>query len=206
MTILGILFDLDGTLTLPGALDFPGIKRELGCPLDQPILEYLETVPEGRREELMVLLERAEERAASESRPNSGAEQCLAELRGKGMALGIITRNNRRSVETAFRSFKTVSLDDFAAVITRDSAPPKPHPDGVHEAARRMGIAAEDLLVVGDFRFDVISGAAAGAHTALLTNGDDPTMEPGDPSPEFVLVHLSELPGMIDGPDVPVSN
>ena len=41
--IKGILFDLDGTLTCPGALDFPSIKREMNCPGDTPILEYLET-------------------------------------------------------------------------------------------------------------------------------------------------------------------
>jgi hypothetical protein len=43
--IKGVLFDFDGTLTMPGALDFPAIKREMGCPPDFPILEYLETVP-----------------------------------------------------------------------------------------------------------------------------------------------------------------
>ena len=43
MIIKGVLFDFDGTLTRPGALDFPAIKQELGCPADQAILEYLET-------------------------------------------------------------------------------------------------------------------------------------------------------------------
>jgi len=42
MTIKGVLFDLDGTLTYPGALDFPQFKYELGCPEEKPILEYLE--------------------------------------------------------------------------------------------------------------------------------------------------------------------
>ena len=37
-----VLFDFDGTLTAPGALDFKEIKAELGCPLDRPVLEYIE--------------------------------------------------------------------------------------------------------------------------------------------------------------------
>jgi hypothetical protein len=33
-----VLFDFDGTLTHPGALDFAAIKREVGCPADRFVL------------------------------------------------------------------------------------------------------------------------------------------------------------------------
>jgi hypothetical protein len=65
--IKGVLFDFDGTLTLPGALDFPAIRREMNCPPDLPILEWLETVPAERKPPLMKILESAEEKAAEES-------------------------------------------------------------------------------------------------------------------------------------------
>jgi len=32
MVIKGVLFDFDGTLTIPGAIDFFDIKDSLGCP------------------------------------------------------------------------------------------------------------------------------------------------------------------------------
>ena len=83
MTIKGVLFDFDGTLTFPGALDFPAIKQELGCPADQAILEYLETLPTVKRSELMKILEEIEDQAAEASRPNRGAEKCIAVLKGK---------------------------------------------------------------------------------------------------------------------------
>ena len=56
--IKGVLFDFDGTLTRPGSLDFPAMKAELGCPLDQPILEFLATLPRDRRNNLMEILDK----------------------------------------------------------------------------------------------------------------------------------------------------
>jgi len=43
--IKAVLFDFDGTLTKPGALDFNRIKSELGCPLDRPVLEFIQNLP-----------------------------------------------------------------------------------------------------------------------------------------------------------------
>ena len=191
--IKGVLFDFDGTLTLPGALDFPAIKRELDCPPDLPILEYLETVPAELKPSLMKILESKEEKAAEESLPNVGAEECLLALRDKGVLVGIITRNSLPSVRLALARFETVRLHDFSAVITRDDSLPKPHPDGIHKACERMGLAASDLMVVGDFRFDVMAGKAAGACTVLLTNGRPSVMAPGDPEPDFTVTCLEEI-------------
>ena len=47
--IRAVLFDFDGTLTLPGALDFSRIKRALNCPPDIPILEYIESIADPVR-------------------------------------------------------------------------------------------------------------------------------------------------------------
>ncbi len=193
MTIKGVLFDFDGTLTRPGALDFPAIKLELGCPVDQPILEYLETVAPARRAELMKILEKKEDSAALASQPNKGAEKCLMNLRNRWVALGILTRNSLSSVIKALQQFSGVTAEDFSAIITRDVSQPKPHPDGVLQAARLMGLSSSELLVVGDFRFDVMAGKAAGAWTALLTDGERSAMAPGDPRPDFTISHLEKI-------------
>ena len=85
MDIQGVLFDFDGTLTHPGALDFPAIKQKLGCPADQAILEYLETQTPAKRSSLMKILEEIEDQAAEASRPNRGAEKCVSVLKGRGI-------------------------------------------------------------------------------------------------------------------------
>jgi len=193
MAIKGVLFDFDGTLTHPGALDFPAIKLELGCPVDQPILEYLETVSPAKRTELMKILEEKEDIAADASRPNRGAEKCIANLKNKGVLLGILTRNSLSSVKKALQKFQGITTQDFSAIITRDVSQPKPHPDGVLQAAKRMGLNSSELLVIGDFRFDVMAGKAAGAWTALLTDGKKSVMAPGDPEPDFTISHLETI-------------
>jgi HAD superfamily hydrolase (TIGR01509 family) len=193
MMIKGVLFDFDGTLTYPGALDFPAIKRELGCPLDQPILEYLDTVSPAQKADLMSALEEMEDRAAEASRPNEGAETVIAKLKEKGIIMGILTRNSLRSVKKALQKFNGVAIRDFAAIVTRDESLPKPHPDGVHKAARQMDVLTRELLVVGDFRFDVISGKRAGASTVLLANGEASVMRAGDPAPDYMVNKLPEI-------------
>lgn len=191
--IKGILFDLDGTLTFPGALDFPAIKREIDCPVDIPILEYLETLPAERKEALGKILESKEAEAAAKSCPNAGAEKCLAALKQRGLLIGIITRNSIESVRLTLERFRGVTFDDFAIIITREDFPPKPHPEGVHQAARSMGLSTSELLVVGDFRFDVMAGKAAGALTVLLTNKKKPALDPGDPEPDYTIESLEEI-------------
>ena len=192
-TIRGILFDFDGTLTYPGALDFPAIKREINCPEDQAILEYLEKQPPPIREPLLKILEAREEEAADESIPNMGAEKCLLTLKSKGILLGILTRNSLKSICRVLKKFKEITAEDFAAIITREDSLPKPNPDGVYKAAELMGISPSALMVVGDFRFDVIAGHEAGAFTVFITNKNQTGMAPGDPEPDYTVDHLEEI-------------
>jgi HAD superfamily hydrolase (TIGR01509 family) len=202
MMIKGVLFDFDGTLTLPEALDFPAIKKELGCPSDQAILEYLETQTPVQRSSLMKILEEIEDQAAEASRPNRGAEKCLSVLKERGIVLGILTRNGLSSVKKALKKFDGVTIRDFAAVITRDESLPKPHPDGVHEAARQMGLSIREILMVGDFRFDIMAGSAAGARTVLLANREKSVMLPGDPDPDYVVSNLEEILDLSQTPPI----
>ena len=197
MAIKGVLFDFDGTLTLPGALDFPAIKKALGCPLDQLILEFVESQPPDQQTRLIEILEEREAKAAQASLPNRGAEKCVCALRKRQITVGILTRNRLKSVKKALEKFEKVTIDDFDAIITREVSLPKPHPDGVIKSAGQMGLSPEELLVVGDFRFDVIAGKRAGAKTVLLTNGGESVMAPDDPQPDHNISHLEDLPALL---------
>jgi hydrogenase expression/formation protein HypE len=191
--IRGVLFDFDGTLTRPGAIDFAAIKREIRCPEGTAILEYLDTLPSAEKSGLVKVLEQREEEAARASVPNEGAEKCLLALKRKGIPFGILTRNSMTSVCLALEKFEAIRPGDFEAVITRDDSLPKPHPDGVFQAARRMGIPVSALMVVGDFRFDILAGKTAGAFTVLLRNEGSSIMARGDPEPDCTILHLQGL-------------
>jgi HAD superfamily hydrolase (TIGR01509 family) len=165
-----VLFDFDGTLTAPGALDFKEIKAELGCPLDRPVLEFIEglATPDQRR----VAHERLtafEERGAAASKPNLGAEALLVSLSRAGVPLGIVTRNSRASVVRAMDNFTRIGLEAFAVVITREEpVQPKPSGAAIRLAAERLGVDPAHVLMVGDFDFDMDAGRRAGTLTAWL--------------------------------------
>ncbi len=191
--ISAVLFDFDGTLTQPGALDFAVIKKELGCPLDRPVLEYIESITNSQvQTEYFEALDRFEARGAADSKPNPGAEDLIHMIRSKQIPLGLITRNSLISVRTALKNFNNLHLDDFDVVITRDDpVAPKPEPDGIFLAARKLDVNPQEVLMVGDFLFDIQAGRSAGTLTAHLDV--DPKVDLGDLRPDFIVSRLPEL-------------
>ncbi len=168
-----VLFDFDGTLTHPSALDFDTIKREVGCPPDRFVLEFIEGMAAGdARDAAEAALELFELEGAAGSRPNAGAEQLVRELREAGLRVGVLTRNRRAAVTRALEQVPSLPPEWFDVIVTRDDGlPHKPAPDGVLHACAAMGVPPAETLVVGDFLLDVEAGRAAGAVTAYLTNG-----------------------------------
>ncbi len=192
MCTKGILFDFDGTLTVPGAIDFLKLKALLECPPDVPILEFIESLDNNEQQKAYSLLDRHEEKAARISFPAQDAESVIRELKKKDLPLGIITRNSLNAVLLALKNFDHVTVDAFAIILTRDDGTPKPDPAGVVIAAQKMGIVPEELLLVGDFSLDIMAGHAAGAKTALIVH-DATRIIPPHPEPDYTINYLREL-------------
>jgi hydrogenase expression/formation protein HypE len=167
-----VLFDFDGTLTKPGALDFDRIKAAIGCPHEIPVLEYMGSITDQvRLREISRLLDEFETEGAEISEPNVGAEAVIPYLKEQGILIGILTRNTLKTVIRALENFKNTGISDFDLVITRDDQlRPKPHPEGILWAAEKMGLRPEQVLMVGDFDFDMVAGERAGACTVFLDN------------------------------------
>jgi hydrogenase expression/formation protein HypE len=191
--IRAVLFDFDGTLTKPGSLDFGVIRDAVGCPKGRPVLEFINSMAsQAERAEAFKILDAFEAEAARQSRPNAGAEEVLEFLLARGMKVGIISRNSLASIRTALDNFGRIRSVDFAVILSRDDPfNPKPSPEGILAAVRILGVPAAQVLVVGDFVFDVEAGHKAGALTAFLTNrgSSHPCAYPSD----FTLEHLGEL-------------
>ncbi len=201
-----VLFDFDGTLTHPDSLDFPALRAAIGCPPGTLILEYIDALPtEEERVLRRKILADFELAAARASVPNDGAEETIGLLRDHGIRIGILTRNTRSSIVASLANFTRISERDFQVIVTRDSeGRPKPHPDGVLAAARALGVAPHEMLVVGDFVFDIAAGKAAGSPTVLLTNGRTASRlstshdaQSVEPAADYTINALGELTGIL---------
>ncbi|MFH1477879.1 MAG: HAD family hydrolase [Verrucomicrobiota bacterium] len=197
-TIRAVLFDFDGTLTLPGGIDFAGIKKAIGCPGDAPILEFIASLPSAAdQRRAWQVLKQFEEDAARRSLPNEGAEELVRFLKRRRIRRGILTRNRHASVETALKNFAHVRLADFNVIITREHVErPKPDPEGILLAARLLRVPAATLLMVGDYRYDIEAGQRAGAPTVFLES--HLTTRRPDPPADFTVRMLSEILNIID--------
>ena len=100
----------------------------------------------------------------------SGVPLLIERLLGGGLAWGVVTNKAER-----FSLPLTASMPLFSsagAIISGDTTPhAKPHPAPLLEAARRMEVAPEQCLYVGDDLRDIQAGQAAGMRTVAARYG-----------------------------------
>jgi HAD superfamily hydrolase (TIGR01509 family) len=162
-----------------------------------PILEYIESIPDtDQRNKAEAVLDRFETDAAALAEPNDEAEELIDYLKSRGVKLGILTRNSRSAVRRALANFSRISEEHFDAIVTRDDdVVPKPSPEGVRLAASKVGVSPGQMLVVGDFRFDIEAGGAAGCLTVFLVNGEVPsTLKSGA---DYEIARLADLKSIV---------
>lgn len=164
-----VLFDLDGTLTLP-VLDFPAMRRALAIPDGESITHALQRRATPEREAGFAYIRQCELEAARKAHPSPGAIELVNWLQRRGTPTAIITRNFRQAVDV---TLEILGLR-FDVIITRDCAPPKPAPDPIHEALSRLGREANSTLMVGDYEDDMQAGKAAGTYTCLVNHQPGP--------------------------------
>jgi phosphoglycolate phosphatase len=95
-------------------------------------------------------------------------------LHETGLRLAIVSSDNRVAVDAAVLALGIGQLVD-AVVAGDDGLAPKPAPDALLEAARRLGVEPGRVLYVGDSWVDAGAGLSAGYAGTVLV---------GEPTPE----------------------
>ncbi len=201
--LAGVVFDMDGTLTLPHTLDFDAMRRAAGLPEGAHIRSAIEALPAERRAAAWGAVEALELEAEIELQP--GLVEMLAALRERGIKCAIATRNTARGVDKLLAS-ASLPADTFDPVLTRDCPhPDKPHPSIALAAAAAWGVAPEACLMVGDTMDDMRCGRAAGMATCLMHGDGDGKGEPPLPDEvDFSIRSLSQLHAMLDDAAAPL--
>jgi HAD superfamily hydrolase (TIGR01549 family) len=107
-------------------------------------------------------------------------------LRDAGLRLAIVSSDDRSAIDAAI---ETLGIGPFLATVVagNEGILPKPAPDVLVEAARRMGAPAGRMLYVGDSWVDAAAGQSAGVAGTVLV---------GDLSPETASMASAVLPAI----------
>ena len=119
------------------------------------------------------------------TRATPGARAALLEVRARGLGHAVVTNASR---ETARLILAASALDVLVDVVyaADDVAQAKPAPDMVVAALARLGVAAAEAILVGDSRYDLEAGHAAGVRVVGLGLAAD-----------WSIASLVELPALL---------
>ncbi len=165
MPLRAVLFDLDGTV-VENAYDWPRIRAALGAGRE-PLLTWIEKLPEPERSAKRALLEKFETEQTERSVLRAGMGELLLDLAAHGLRTALITNNSLKNTVYLLGKFGL----RFDQVLTRETGLWKPSGEPLIEAARRLDVPPEDCCVVGDTSFDVLAARAAGIPRVFLLDG-----------------------------------
>ncbi len=206
MNIDTILFDLDGTLINTNDLIMASFKhtfdhyypgrysdKELIGFIGEPLYHTFAKHDENRAEEMVAFYRKHN----VENHDNlvtefDGVFETIQTLSMKGYKLAIVTSKMRNTVEMGL---ELTNLDQFfPVVITVDEVEnPKPHPEQLETAMKKLGSVPEQTLMVGDSQYDILAGQNAG----VATVGVSWTIKGSDflasYKPDYLIDHMEEL-------------
>lgn len=183
-----ILFDLDGTLlnTIEDLTDSVNyVMRRYHFPVKTvaQVTDYVgngirklmeRCVPEGAacplfEEVFQAFREYYTEHCQIKTRPYDGIITLLNHLKDEGYKMAIVSNKNQQAVEELcaffFRDYISVAIGQSDAVL------PKPAPDTVFEAMKRLGCSVQETLYVGDSDVDSATAGNAGLDCVLVSWG-----------------------------------
>jgi HAD superfamily hydrolase (TIGR01549 family) len=168
------IFDMDGTLTI-SMHDFDEFKSKHKFPIDKPLLESINALTGGKREKALQKLENWEEEIGRRSVLGKDTLELLDYLNSQEKEIAILTRNTRKIALITLEATKIIDYFNPDLILGRDSAIPKPSPEGIMKILKIWGAKPEQAVMVGDFIFDIQAGLNAGTSTIYISREPFPT-------------------------------
>ncbi|XP_042415776.1 haloacid dehalogenase-like hydrolase domain-containing protein At2g33255 [Zingiber officinale] len=201
----GLVFDMDGTLTVP-AIDFGAMYRAVlgeegyaawrsssasGGGVD--ILHHIESWPTTEKLRAYETIAHFERQGLDRLQIMPGALELCKYLDSREIRRGLITRNVKASVDIFHQRFGM----EFAPALSREFRPYKPDPAPLLHICSIWDIPPSEVMMIGDsLRDDVACGKRAGAFTCLLDETgryDSLDSYADDLKPDFKVSSLSQV-------------
>jgi phosphoglycolate phosphatase len=126
--------------------------------------------------------------------PLPGAACLLENLHARGLRQAVLTN---KQGDTARAVVRHLGWDKWVELVlgTHDTPWRKPMREFVLHAVEKLGVAAEDTLLVGDSTFDIEAAANAGMRCQAVATGSHTRAQllAHQPAPEAVYENLSDL-------------
>lgn len=190
VSIKGIIFDMDGTLTKPQTWMFGEMRNQLQVPPGIDILDHLHSLPTDEEREIAEnKLRSIEEKAMNEQEPTDGLKNIFLKLNEFNVHTSICTRNVPKPVTQFCEKFLNCNPFDnihkdqnilnlvSGPVVTREFKPPKPSPKPLLHIIESWGVSPSEVIMVGDSNDDMEAGLAAGCAVVLLRHKDNSHVE-----------------------------
>jgi len=151
-------------------LDFDAMRREMDLPPGLPVLEALAEMNDAEARRCREILDRHELAGAERAVLIAGVDEFLRRLDLAGVRRAVWTRNGRDATAATLRRLGL----SFERVITRDDAPAKPDPSAIWGICDAWRLDRREMLMVGDYVFDLEAAQRAGIRGVLFTNLAEP--------------------------------
>jgi pyrophosphatase PpaX len=186
--VRAVLFDVDGTLvdsipflvecfqhsaraTLGLRLDAADVLPLVGMPLADMYRALHSELDDVTAERCIAVYREVYYPSVTERSPLfPDTLAVIDDLAARGLALGVVSGKNALGIRRVLEPSGLV--ERFRAIVGADhGGPGKPAPDHAIAAARRLGVSADEVVVVGDSLLDVDMGTAAGMATIGVATG-----------------------------------
>ncbi|KAK7268682.1 hypothetical protein RIF29_21388 [Crotalaria pallida] len=205
----GVVFDMDGTLTVP-AIDFPAMyKAVLGDdeykrikaenPSGIDILHHIDNFPSDKQRKAYEIIADYERQGLDRLQIMPGAAELCGLLDSNKIRRGLITRNVKSAVDLFHERFGIT----FSPALSREFRPYKPDPAPLLHICSAWEVQPNEVIMVGDsLKDDVACGKRAGAFTCLLDETgryNSPDYADVEFKPDFKVTSLAEVYSILEG-------
>jgi len=209
--VRAVVFDFDGTLAVLN-IDFSQMREQVFQLIrkhgidessieEKYLLEIIDEVvqilnqkdfsaAEEFYQEAHQILHEIELKAAEGGKLLPGVEAALKSLRGKGLKIGIVTRNCEEAVRKV-----VPDIEEFCDVfVSRDSIKKvKPHPEHLTSVLKALNISGEETVMVGDHPIDIHAGKRVGMKTIGVLTGRTQREEFEKAGADYILKEAREI-------------
>lgn len=192
--ISAVLFHLEGTLA---RTDEPPLKASVGCPPRAALPDFIRGFRDDRsRRRTRIELDRRETAAAAGWPLAPSAPLLLSRMRSRGLRIGLFSRHGRKAVGFFLKKSRPAIGGGVRPCLLReDLAALSGRRNPFRAAAGRLQVPIREILVASAERGVLDLAAAAGAVTALVSDG---TPLPGSAaSAHFQVADLSQLEAVV---------